>query len=635
MIQTLVSTVAAFAVFFSAYGLGRPLVRTLGLETDDGTSVLVWSTSLGLVVGGTILGLLGLFGKLDPIHLAVFTLAASFNAIWQIVRDQLEAYQALWMGQADDARENAAHAEPGGAARSILVYAIVLVAVAAMGSFIGAAAPTTAGDALCYHLELPKTFLAARGLVYLPYQDNCTFPLLAQMWYLWALSLDGPVAANLVHWGVGALLAAAAVLLARPVLGRSWAWLVGAVVLLTPGVTNQMTAPLNDLALALLTTLAAIAWWHAVVNQEGRSWGIAAGLMLGGALATKLIAVFFLAALAGVSAWVFVKCPRRRRVVLRAAAWMLLLGASVSGMWYARAAWYRGNPVYPFASAVFGGSDTAAKETLPAEKSAVPKTLLGFIRSPWEITMRPESFGGRGHQLGVLWMLFLPGLYFSRRLRGLGVLLGIGICYYGVWFLSRQNERFLFPVIPFAAVGIVWVYMEMGRLPSVPRWIGKGAFWGFLTLFAVVAAERTADSVAVATGWESREDYLRRAEPSCAAAEVANIVFGSDGHVLSQDFRAFYFNSRVTQESVFRRLTRYDREVRTAAELRDRLMAAGFTHVLLAENQTDRGIQFDPTLRRLLEQDAGLATETLVDYALPPDADGAVRRYRLIALECQ
>ena len=453
------------------------------------------------------------------------------------------------------------------------------------------------------------------------------------MWYLWAISLNGPVAAGMVHWGVGVLFAASAVLLARPVLGRSWAWLVGAVVLLTPGVTNQMTAPLNDLALALLTTLAAIAWWRAVVNHQGRCWMIVAALSIGGALAVKQIAVLFVVALAGVSVWAMVKCPRRRRVVLQTGAWMLLLGACVCGMWYARAGWYRGNPVYPFASEVFSASDLAAKETLPSEKSAAPKTLLGFAASPWSLTMHPNRFGGRGHQLGVLWILFLPGLCFARRLRGLGVLLGLGACYYVVWFLLRQNERFLYPAIPFAAVGVVWVYMETARLPAIPRFVGKAAFWGFLTLFAFVAAERTTDRLAVVTGWESRDDYLFREEPSYAAADVANVIFGTDAHILSQDSRAYYFDCRITQESVYRRLTRYDKEVRSGLELRRQLLDAGFTHVLLAENKTNRGIRFDPTLASILEKETNLRHDTLIDYSLPPDPDGAVRRYRLVALK--
>ena len=70
---------------------------------------------------------------------------------------------------------------------------------------------------------------------------------------------------RLIHWELGVLLGLATVVLAAPVVSRPWAWLAGAVVVLVPGVSNQMTAPMNDLALALMTTLA-------LPHGGGRLW---------------------------------------------------------------------------------------------------------------------------------------------------------------------------------------------------------------------------------------------------------------------------------------------------------------------------------------------------------------------------
>ena len=191
---------------------------------------------------------------------------------------------------------------------------LLLAGAACVGSLVGALAPPTAGDALCYHLDLPKRFLAEHALCYPPYSDNATFPLLVEMWYLWGLALDGAVAAQLVHWTLGILLALAAVVLARPILGRAWAWIVGAVVVLVPGVNNQMTAPLNDLGLAVLTTLALAAWWRATVGMEGRRWFLLAGLAGGGALGTKYLALVF--ALAVAATWLCDAVPAPRPATL-------------------------------------------------------------------------------------------------------------------------------------------------------------------------------------------------------------------------------------------------------------------------------------------------------------------------------
>ena len=75
-------------------------------------------------------------------------------------------------------------------------------------------------------------------------------------------------------------------------------------VLIVPGVTNQMTAPMNDLGLALTTTVALVAWWKAVILEENRRWFVVAGIAAGGALGTKYLALLFAVAMAVGCAWV-------------------------------------------------------------------------------------------------------------------------------------------------------------------------------------------------------------------------------------------------------------------------------------------------------------------------------------------
>jgi hypothetical protein len=65
------------------------------------------------------------------------------------------------------------------------------------------------------------------------------------------------------------------------------------------------------------------------------------------------------------------------------------------------------------------------------------------------------------------------------------------------------------------------------------------------------------------------------------------------------------------------------------------LRRAGFTHLLLAENVGQKGVQYDATLARLAKaaQNAGAGDSllTLTDYTFA-DADGGLRRYRLVML---
>lgn len=620
MTATLVSLAASLAMTLTALGLGRPLVRGLGLARDDRFAETVWSLGLGWILAGTFVAVLGVVGGLSMTVVGLLTVAGCFAGL-----GQLSASPEIL--PADDSLRTPPPP------RWLLWCAGLLTLAAVVGSLVSALAPPTAGDALCYHLELPKRFLAEHRLVYLPYNDNATFPLLAEMWYAWGLALEGPVTAQLVHWQMGLLLAAAGVALARPLIGRPWAWMVGAAIVLVPGVTNQMTAPLNDVALAMCLTLATAAWWQAVVAEEHPNWFIALGLSLGGAMGTKYLALLFVVAAGSVGAWRALRTPAMRRRIVRGAAVASVVAASVAGLWYVRAAWYRGNPVYPFFSEVIKPADHAETlETLPETKAPMGRSPLQLLASPWLITMQPERFGGRGHQLGVLALAVLPGLLWARRLRGLGSLFAIAGIYWLVWFLLRQNVRFLLPVAPLLMLAVVWVGMEMPRLPVWPRRVVFAAVGLIVAFNALLPVARCHRHLAVATGWEDRRTYLLREEPSFSAAELSARLLEPGAKILTQDYRTFYFDQPITRENIYRRVTGYDRRI-SAGQLSQTLRGAGFTHVLLMDSAAS-AVRHDETLAKLVAGQRAAdptAIEQLLEYRIT-STDGASRRYRLVEL---
>jgi hypothetical protein len=249
--------------------------------------------------------------------------------------------------------------------------------------------------------------------------------------------------------------------------------------------------------------------------------------------------------------------------------------------------------------------------------------------------MHPERFGGRSHQLGVLLLAGLPGLATARRLRGLGTLLSVGLVYWVLWCLMRQNVRFLLPVVPLGAVGVAWCWMEMRRYPWAPRLAAGLTFALILAASSGLALARCQGRAAVALGFCSRAAYLEENEPTWRAAAALNQTLAPGDHLLSEDVRAYYFNCRVTRDIVYRRRVPYDRQLTQPAQLSRSLRQAGFTHLLLVENLNGRGIVFDSTLSRLADAQwktpAGELLMTLADYRFQ-DSDGALRHYRLVRL---
>ncbi|MBX7167140.1 MAG: hypothetical protein K1X74_12495 [Pirellulales bacterium] len=636
MLASLASLTALGLIALAAGGAGRALVRWLQIDRGlSGATLAAWTWGLGLAAAGSTVAMLGLLGLL---YVPILALATLIAALWGLVEGAvfvLAARQAVVTtgNQRIDAVANhePAVAEPP---RWVWYGAMGLAALVVSITWLGSLAPPTAGDALYYHLELPKRFLAEHRLLYLPDHDKCTFPLLAEMWYLWALALADAPAATLVHWLAGLLLGLATMAVAEPLLGARWSRIAGAAVLLVPGVANQMSVPMNDLAAAAYVALAVAAYRRVLDGQQAGAWALACGLTLGAALATKYLAALAIVALVSVVVWRALQGSAAHQAALRL-GWIAACAALVvAAPWYARAAWHRGNPVYPFFAAHLG---EPAAEALPDRKTPLPLHVTALATAPWQITMHPERFGGRGHQLGVLLLALLPGLVVARRLQGLGELLAIAAIYFLLWYALRQNVRFLLPVVPLAATAIVWVLAESPRLRRGPREIvwGSVALVGLLTPAA--ALKWNGDRVQVACGLQARDDYLLAHEPSYPAATLLNQYGGGHAHVLSQDYRGFYFAGPFTWEKLYR-LRRGNPWQRVAPDDLSRILRAeGFSHLLLVA-APEAPQMFDDELWRLvesqIERERGCSNPslaTLHDYQRR-DGDGLARRYRLIEL---
>jgi len=627
-------TVLAFAtIVVATWSVGRVALRRLGGASlrSEPSSRIVWELAIGLLAWGILLTVLGLFGLLYSGLIQGPTLAA---AAWGFV----ELRRAWRVGVAASG-DTATNDEP--LPRWLGGLCVGCAIVAAVASFFAALAPPLAGDALCYHLELPKRFLADHGLTFFRDNDNSTFPLLAEMWFLGGLAVDGPITAQLMHWLCGIVTAGAAYTLALPYVGRSWSFVAATLTLLAPGINNQMTAPLNDVALAMFTTLSLAAWLRATTEADRAvraKWLRLLGLMIGGALTVKYTALVFAAVLCVVIAATIQRLrPSLRGEWIRGACAAAIVAAVVASPWYVRAAYYRGDPLYPFLSAQ---ATEGAPSTFPESKRPLGRGIGALVEAPWAITMAPERFGGRAHQLGPLFLAFVPCLAIAARRRELRALLIVAALYGTACVLLRQNVRFLFPLVPILAVIVAAVLREIVMWEPAPRRIAFAALGGLVLFITVIPVARVRPSAAVAIGLESREAFLSRREPTFAAADWINHNLPADARVLSQEQRAFYFAPSWTRENVYRRHTGYNRPTfGSTPPLEAELKAAGFTHLFLAEKPTDDHVSIAPA-----GYDATLSTLADTAMAARPasgpqlvrewrsEVDGETRRYRLLLL---
>lgn len=613
------------AMAFATIGLGESIGRAVGLRDAVGVR-WIWETALGFVAATLLLALLGTAGLLYRSAIVGATLCAALYGLL-IVGRRIHAFVAL--------RRVSPSAESAGVPRSNppqwLVWLLTSAAIIAVtASFLGSLAPPTAGDALCYHLELPKRFLQEGRIDFRPDDDNITYPLVAEMGFLWALAFDAPAAAATVQWAFGLLLAGAAYLLALPYLGSAWSRLAAAVVLLAPGVNNQMTAPLNDLVLAACCALSLAAFDRAR-KEPSRGNFLLVGLLLGGALGVKYTAMIFAIALA--AAWIrtVVDDAIQRRALLRGACLAATVAAAVGGLWYVRSAVYRGDPLYPFLSA---HATTNGPSTFPETKTPLGRGPLAVVTAPWAMTMTPERFGGRSHQLGPLFLMFVPAAIAIGALRSFKGLATATLLYVLCCVMLRQNVRFLLPVVPVLAVFAVACWRQMMSWPRVPQVIACGAVAAVVLFQTIIPAARLRHTLAVVSGRQTSDEYLAEREPTYVAAAWINDHLPDDSRILSQEHRAFYVDPPVTRENIFRRRTHYELS-QPGGAWAETLRREGFTHLLTAEGEGSHGPAYDATLSRLV--DAALAADgksapQFVNQWRHRDDDGVERRYRLFAL---
>ena len=146
----------------------------------------------------------------------------------------------------------------------------VCLAIVVVGTAMVATGPVTDGDALCYHLQVPKVFLM-RGCGRVrsrPARDGLSPGDGDALCDRARVSRAGRVPLDPVGPRPGV----------RgqcdgdwrgPSLGRR-AWWAGAIVLLAPAISNGMSAPLNDVALAAFGTAAIFAWTRLLDRPGGR-----------------------------------------------------------------------------------------------------------------------------------------------------------------------------------------------------------------------------------------------------------------------------------------------------------------------------------------------------------------------------
>jgi hypothetical protein len=614
-------TDAAFALLLAlvSTGVGIRLLRALGQTPEHPLDALGLALPLGLGLMALATLALGELGCLNRTALAIamgILMAVGTPSLIGLIRSyhlsrHVPFEQTLLRGPAP-----------------LLMFCAV---IGVLGSALSAGAPVTDGDALCYHLQVPKVFLSNHAVVFDPDLHETIYPLVTELVYTVGLAICGPVTCRWIQWFLGLAFAANVVALARPNLGQR-AWWSGAIALLVPAVSNGMSAPLNDVALAAFGT-AAILTWARMHARPSCTSAIVGGLFAGLAIGVKYPALILFVLLTGVIV-LRAMVSGARNPEIQWKGWVALAliylttAAAAGGWWYLRAYAHTGNPVYPFFRAAFNGA--GLDEVLDPMKRPLPVNALNMLVALWPISLEPARFDSFSHQLGPVFLLFLPALLFERAPRRMLLLLALAYLFLALCMTQRQSMRFLLVAVGPMSILVAHLATIWCDRRTIPARLVMVVFFGVLGLEAAVAAVRCRHALPVIMERESVTAYLARCEPTFAVGQwVAGNLPGS-AHVIGQDHRGFYIPRAYTMELAHRRRTGLGRSGETSDEIVARLIESGFTHVMLCPPVPETAVEFDPTLGRLLAP--WLAKHTPLFRQNLTDGDGVLRQYAIYEL---
>jgi hypothetical protein len=458
-------------------------------------------------------------------------------------------------------------------------------------AWLWATIPPTFYDELAYHLVIPQRALATGELLTAPWVFFTLMPHVSDLLLAWGMVFGGDLGARAIMFALWVMCAIGVWGLAEAIAWpRSAPWaaaLVAGALAASPTLWFLATLPFAESSLAAAVVTAAVIL--VAQRTEHRPW-MFLGLVLGWAATVKLAGLYWVvAALAAalVSGW-----------SLRELGRSVLLVVAAVAPWWGRAFAYTGNPLYPLAYGLLGGSPWSDESQAKVQGDLPYGTggvgWAGLLRLPVDLVQHPERFGSASDAgalaVGaILLVLILPMLGrlsgISARERRLCDAAAIFVLVAGVgWVSTSLTTRFFAPAMVMGLAVFAGVVLRLGRTVQVVTMAGTLALgiWGAVRFVDQHAAVFSSDDVAL--GRERADDYLARRLDHFSAARFVREKLPLDARLLFiGETRPYYFARAAMAPSAYDRhpLHRWVQESVSPETLARRLVAEGFTHVVL------------------------------------------------------
>jgi 4-amino-4-deoxy-L-arabinose transferase-like glycosyltransferase len=566
-----------------AVGLGSWFLTRLVSPALPWPDVVIFGAGLGLGTLGLLSFGAGLLGWFSPVAAYAVTIILTVLSLLPLLQ--------LWRMLPRPLRLTA----PPPAALIFLALLFLLTLSLAL-------LPPADWDGLFYHLTGPKLYLQASGITSADI-PHLSFPSLMEMLFAWAMLLRGDIAAKLLHFLYGLLLAGLVYRIALRFWGQTAAW-SGLLLFASMPLVNMLAGwAYNDLALAFYQ-LAALYWlidWVSGKSEKKQSSLIISGIFAGLAMGLKYTSFVTPLVLFAIIAYYGFRRARNLQFTIYNLLAFALPALLMAAPWYIKNWAFTGNPVYPFLFDVFGGHlwDSFRAEWYAAGGTGIgfkPSTLLAL---PWLLTLGVRDVNYWDGRTGPLLLLFLPLILFglfrqSNTRRPYALLFVFALAHFlfwtagVIWSKSLWQSRLL--LTGFAALtplaGAVWADLPRFDRPrfSLSRFVNAAvALTLALTLLDIGLLTLKFDPLPYLVGQESRAAHLtRRLGAHYAAMEQINRELPPDAVVVFLwEPRSYYCQRDCRPDSILDEFPHLVHQYGSAAAIAGHWRDIGATHVLI------------------------------------------------------
>ena len=477
----------------------------------------------------------------------------------------------------------------------ILVIAIFIFV---FFNLIGALAPPLNVDDLMYHFAIPKRYVSAGTITYIPDFAYSNLPFPMEMLWTLGIGIDSGELAQLINWAIGLLVIGWVVILGYKSGLKSTLMLLP--VLLFYSITTvgyQSRSGGAELG-GTLFFLASIYVINEYKEFAGRKLLILGGVLCGLFAVAKLSNAAMMILLI---IWIGYSIWRKNKSFRAGLSSSMLFGSAallVASVWYIKTYMMTGNPVYPFLQSFFEGPPIrnellvrGDQEVLNQSRSFqhLSKIPFTYVSQLWYLIAEPQKL--RGHVsplfLGILPLVILYYRKYNNYLKEILIIAGLFYIYWVAFYPMLRIG------LPFFAMLFIPVAVAIYRIMAWGKFSKVGVTVLFVAFLSASLGGHLRDvlpRIPVVLGAQTRADNINRHGSirnrfsTYPALNYINKQLPSESKILLWSNDGYYLDREYLYVIGFITTMADGEKIYDSGLVIDELKRFGITHVAMTDN---------------------------------------------------